>query len=83
MAEKLNKVALFIVLLVVIALIFGQLGFTKPAPGGSAQASLTVNGNNMPTAPGARATLTIFGTAPVFYGPEGSGYAVLTVLPQV
>jgi len=82
MAEKLNKVALFIVLLIVIALIFGQLGFTKPAPGGSAQASLTVTGNNVPQN-GAKSTLTIFRAAPVFYGPEGSGYAVLTVLPQV
>jgi hypothetical protein len=82
MAEKLNKVALFIVLLIVIALIFGQLGFTKQTPAGGAQASLTVNGNNMPTAPGAKSTLTIFRTAPVFYGPEGSGYASLTVLPQ-
>jgi len=80
MAEKLNKVALFIVLLIVIALIFGQLGFTKPAPGGSAQASLTVGTNH---APSAQASLTIFRAAPVFYGPEGSGYAVLTVLPQV
>ena len=79
MAEKLNKVALFIVLLIVIALIFGQLGLTKQTPGGSAQASISVG----QPAPGAHASITIFKTAPVFYGPEGSGYAVLTVLPQV
>jgi len=78
MAEKLNKVALFIVLLIVIALIFGQLGITKQTP--SAQASLTVGTNH---APSAKASLTIFKTAPVFYGPLSSGYAMLTVKPQV
>jgi hypothetical protein len=79
MAEKLNKVALFIVLLIVIALIFGQLGFTKQTQNGNAQASLTVGTNH---APSAQASLTVFKTAPVFYGPQSSGYAVLTVLPQ-
>ena len=78
MAEKLNKVALFIVLLVVIALIFGQLGFTKQQTGNSAQASITV-GN--PT-PSARSSLTVLKTAPVFFYPMGTAYSVLTVQPQ-
>jgi hypothetical protein len=84
MAEKLNKVALFIVLLIVIALIFGQLGFTKQTAGGNAQASIKIT---QPTQPegGAHASIKVLTpgekTAPVFYGPLGSGYAVLTVLP--
>jgi len=85
MAEKLNKVALFIVLLVVIALIFGQLGFQPQTAGGNAQASIKVTQPIQPES-GARASIRVLTsgekTAPVFYGPLGSGYAVLTVLPS-
>ncbi len=84
MAEKLNKVALFIVLLVVIALIFGQLGFTKQT-NGNAQSSITIGKvqpaeGGLPTSsikvlsPGAK-------TAPVFLYPMGTAAAVLTVQP--
>ena len=78
MAEKFNKVALFIVLLIVIALIFGQFGFTKQRVAGNAQSSITVE---PPSAAlrmdGARASIQIMKTI-----PAGTAAAVITVQPH-
>jgi hypothetical protein len=83
MAEKFNKVALFIVLLVVIALIFGQLGFTKTQTG-NAQSSITVTQPIQPEG-GAHSSIRVLSpggkTAPEFLYPMGTAAAVLTVQP--
>jgi branched-subunit amino acid ABC-type transport system permease component len=85
MAEKLNKVALFIVLLVVIALIFGQLGFTKTQTG-NAQSSITVNKVHVAEGGLPTASINVLSpgekTAPEFYAPLGTAAAVLTVQPS-
>jgi len=84
MAEKFNKVALFLVLLVVIALILGQLGVINQVSGGNAKSSITVGPQSQPEG-SAHASIRVLSPgaklAPTFFGPSGAVTASVTVLP--
>jgi len=82
MAKKVNKVALCLVLLVVIALIFVCFASTKPQiTDGAAHSSIVITENKLNAQPagGAKSVLTIFKTE--FSAPYGTASSMLTVRP--